>query len=150
MSGVFKDRYASIISKDTANTATAQGRIAGIWDDFRVGLRNPIFGHGLGTSLEANANFGTSGQLSHNIYTETFQEIGIVGLCVFLSLIYLIFKNFIAEKRDNNYIIAIKRALFIFASMNIFFGLASYGLSSYEWYFIAGLSVIVCEKSERR
>jgi hypothetical protein len=146
--GNFKDRYESIFSADTANAATAQGRIDAIWRDFRVGLRRPLVGHGLGTSAEANANFGSSSKISHILYTETFQEIGIVGLGVFLSLIYMIFKNLRGVANDIGFLRSLRYGLLVFASMNVFFGLASYGLSSYEWYFFAALSLIVFEKGK--
>ena len=29
--------------------------------------------------------------------------------------------------------------------MNVFFGLASYGLSGYEWYLLGGLSILINE-----
>ena len=148
MKGDFGDRYLSIISSDTSNAATAESRISGIIDDFKVGLRKPIFGHGLGTSAEANANYGTRAQISHNIYTETFQEIGLIGLLVFLMFVLAIFKSNLTLNRYREgsvYLIRLGRALFIVTGMNIFFGLASYGLSSYEWYLLGGLSVIIHE-----
>lgn len=148
MEGNFKDRYLSIVSSSSANSSTAQGRIDGVLRDFSVGLRKPIFGHGLGTSGEANVNFGTGdGKRSHNIYTETFQEIGIIGLCVFLSLIVLVFKNLSKSihDRDKSFIVSLKHSLRISVLMNVFFGLASYGLSGYVWYFLAALSLLVSE-----
>lgn len=148
MEGNFKDRYLSIFTSDSANAATAQGRIDGVLRDFVVGLRKPIFGHGLGTSGEANVNFGSGdGKRSHNVYTETFQEIGIVGLSLFLSLIILILKDLFRDNPNENkrFIVDLKKSLRVFCLMNIFFGLASYGLSGYAWYLLAALSVLVTE-----
>lgn len=146
MQGNFKDRYLSIVQSDTKNAPTAESRITGIIDDLKVGLRRPIFGHGLSTSTEANANFGTRAQVSHNIYTEIFQEIGIVGLAFFLMYILAILKSNYSLSRyseDNNYFTSLSKAAFLFSGMNVFFGFASYGLSSYEWYFLGGLSIII-------
>jgi O-antigen ligase len=148
MEGNFKDRYESIFSSDTANTVTAQGRIDGIWRDFKVGLRKPLVGHGLGTSAEANANFGSQAKISHNLYAETFQEIGIVGLGVFLTLIYFIFKNLLGAADSTGFIKNLRGGLLVFGVMNVFFGLASYGFSSYEWYFLGALSLIIFEKKK--
>ena len=148
MTGDFRDRYLSIFDSNTANAATAQGRIDGVIDGFVVGLRRPIFGHGLGTSLEANANYGYIAQISHNIYVEVFQEIGFIGLIIFLNFIWEIFKSnfdFIQNKEKSNFLLRLSQAVFIFTGMNIFFGLASYGLSSYEWYLLGGFSVIIHE-----
>jgi O-antigen ligase len=149
MEGNFKDRYESIFSADTANAATAQGRIDAIWNDLKVGLRKPIIGHGLGTSEEANGNFGSHGKISHNLYTETFQEIGIVGLGLFLTLIYQIFKNLLGAAGSARFMKNLRAGLIVFCSMNLFFGLASYGLSSYEWYFLAALSLITFENDKK-
>ncbi|NLC30786.1 MAG: hypothetical protein GX765_01910 [Candidatus Moranbacteria bacterium] len=148
MKGDFRDRYLSIFSSDTANAATVQGRIDGVINGFLVGLRRPIFGHGLGTSLEANANYGDIAQISHNIYVEVFQEIGFIGLIVFLIFIWVIFKSsfdFIQNEEKSNFLLRSSQAVFIFTGMNIFFGLASYGLSGYEWYLLGGFSVVIHE-----
>jgi putative inorganic carbon (hco3(-)) transporter len=148
--GNFQDRYLSIFDSDSKNTITSQGRITGVIDDFKVGLRRPLFGHGLGTSAEANANFGNKDQISHNIYTETFQEIGIVGLYYLLMYIWAILKsNSRLYSQGSGYMAGIGRAVFIFSGMNAFFGLASYGLSSYEWYLLGGLSVVIHENLEQ-
>jgi hypothetical protein len=148
MQGNFKDRYLSIFYSDTKNTATAQGRTAGLLADFKVGMHKPIFGHGLGTSLEANTNYGGKYQVSHCIYTETFQEIGIVGLVIFLMYVWsIVSANYNNSKynSNNDYIVGLSKVILLLSTMNLFFGLASYGLSSYEWYFLGGLSVIINE-----
>jgi hypothetical protein len=147
MQGDFKDRYLSIIDSDTKNARTAQGRINGLLNDFKIGMHRPIFGFGLGTSLEANANFGGEAMPSHCIYTETFQEIGIVGLFLFLMYIWSIVKYQLINRKNanDNYIDNLSKVVLLLSLMNIFFGLASYGLSSYEWYFLGGLSVVINE-----
>jgi O-antigen ligase len=141
----FKDRYSSIFSSETKNARTSQGRMNALLTDFKVGMHRPIFGHGLGTSWEANTNFGIESQISHCIYTETLQEIGIVGLVFFIVYIWSILKtqlNFISINNDN-FLSRLGNIVFILSLMNIFFGFASYGLSSYEWYFFGGLSVMI-------
>jgi O-antigen ligase len=142
----FKDRYLSIFKSDTSNAASVEGRIDGVISDFKVGLRKPIFGHGLGTSAEANANYGGKAQISHNIYTETFQEIGIVGLTFFLMFAWMIIKtnlDLFKHRDRSGYLAALSKAIFMFSAMTAFFGLASYGLSSYEWYLLGGLSTTI-------
>ena len=67
---------------------TAQGRINGVIGDFRVSLRRPFFGHGLGTSQEANANFRGDDKPSHNLYIEIAEELGYMGLALALALIW--------------------------------------------------------------
>ena len=46
----------SIFSGNTRNAVTADERIDGLKIDVQVAMRRPLFGHGLGTSREANAN----------------------------------------------------------------------------------------------
>ena len=148
MTSDFQDRYLSIFSNKSANAGTVAGRKEGVLEDFMVGMRRPIFGHGLGTSMEANAHYRGIQQRSHNLYTETFQEVGFVGLSVFLSFIYLIFKNLTKNKVvfcANSFTVKMRQPLLLFAVMNLFFSLASYGFSGYVWYLLAGMSVVVSE-----
>jgi hypothetical protein len=151
----FKDRYTSIIESDTKNAATAEGRIEGIKSDLVVALRRPLFGYGLGTSREANANFKGVDQLSHNLYTEIAEELGFIGLIIFLLLIKSIINNYKANVINiksktvkNSYFIAINESMHVWLFMNILFSFASYGLSSYEWYLFAGISVALKHQLE--
>lgn len=146
LSDVQKDRYLSIVSSDTRNATTAEGRTQGVISDFSVALRRPLFGHGLGTSREANANFGGKDQMSHNLYTEVAQELGFVGLLIFLFFIRSIVINYFnkeSKPTNSGHIVAINNGILVFIITNILFSFASYGLTSYEWYLFAGLSVSV-------
>ena len=80
MTDLQRERYVSIFSHSAKGGATAEGRITGVLDDFKVSLRRPLFGHGLGTSREANANFRGEDMPSHNLYTEVAEELGYIGL----------------------------------------------------------------------
>ncbi|MEP7242421.1 MAG: O-antigen ligase family protein [Gammaproteobacteria bacterium] len=141
------DRYLSIVDKHTKNAATAAGRTAGVERDLVVAMRRPFFGHGLGTSQEANANFGGEDQPSHNLYTEAAQEIGFVGLTILVAVIASIASNLRISVRElratgraSPLLTRLTDAVQVWLTMNILFSFASYGLSSYEWYFAAGLS----------
>ncbi len=141
------DRYLSIFGGGTLNEATAAGRVEGVKDNFRVAMRRPLFGHGLGTSAEANFNFGGYGQLAHNLYAETAQELGFVGLTIFLALITAIARGTVVAARatvqtdgSHGFLNRLALSLQVFLGMNLLFSLASYGLTSYEWYLMAGLS----------
>jgi O-antigen ligase len=147
---VQRDRYLSIFDSNTKNAGTAQGRTQGILDTFEVALRKPLFGHGLGTSREANANFGRSDQPAHNLYAEVAEELGFVGLVIFLCLIRSIIKNFLAVSRllksrpgQERFLVNLNNAMQVWLLMNMVFSFASYGLSSYEWYLFGGFSVVL-------
>ena len=145
-----QDRYFSIFSSHTKNAATAKGRLSGISAGVKVAMHRPIFGHGLGTSLEANANFGRGASISHNLFTEIWQELGFIGLLIFLLFIKSILSNYFKTmliikntKHTSLFLFQINNAMQAWLFMNILFAFASYGLSSYSWYLFAGLSVVL-------
>lgn len=154
------DRLHSIYQSDTKNSSTAEGRIDGIKSDFLVALSRPIVGHGLGTSAEANYNEAGKDQLSHNLYTQLLQELGLVGAIIFLLFLKNIFVNFYRISRadcrepdEGNYLSNLTDGMQVWLYMNLVFSLVSYGLSSYEWYFFGGLSVVIFKlavKSENK
>ena len=149
LSSDMQDRYWSIIGSGEKNAGTATGRITGLTDNLVVALRRPIFGYGLGTSQEANANFGGSDQPAHNLYAEVAQELGFVGLAIFILLLKSIYSGFAECKRAYNrqdasvFLRRTVDAMQILLLMNFTFSFASYGLSSYEWYFLGGLSIVM-------
>jgi len=112
-----------------------------------VAFRRPLFGHGLGTSLEANANFAGNDQPAHDLYVEVAQELGFVGLAIFIRFLKSIFTGFAECKRTyvgkdtGAFLRRLVDTLQIFLIMNFLFSFASYGLSSYEWYLLGGFSV---------
>lgn len=150
-----KDRYFSILDNKTKNAVTAVGRKEGVLRDFKVALRKPIVGHGLGTSLEANANFEGNAMPSHNLWTELLQETGFMGLIIFLYFIKSIIMNFVYSLKSQKkamfecgFLTYLVNSMQVWLLMNIIFSLASYGLSSYEWYLFGGLSVVTRRLSE--
>jgi O-antigen ligase len=154
MSADLQDRYLSIVDSHTKNAQTAEDRIEGWYADFGVAMRRPLLGYGLGTSLEANYHYSGRNIPSHNLITQVLQELGFVGLTIFLMLLGTIVVNVRRALRDtrtvvgsNDLLLRLSRALEAWLVMNILFSLFSYGLASYEWYFIAGLAQIVVSLS---
>jgi O-antigen ligase len=147
-----KDRYLSIVSSDTKSSATAEGRIKGIQNEIQnVVLRRPLVGHGLGTSPEANWHFAGISIRSHNLYVEVAEELGILGLIIFLGFIWSIVKSFQwnndtkshSTVEINKYFINLRDSLQVWLLMNLIFSFASYGLTSYEWYLFGGLAAVL-------
>lgn len=154
LSEIQKERYLSIYRHDVRGSETAQGRIAGNIIDFEVAMKKPIVGHGLGTSAEANFHAIGNAQISHFLYTEILQELGFLGLIIFLFFMKSIISNFrkalklIKEKKQNSsYLLNINHAMLVWLWMNILFSFASYGLSTYVWYLLGGLSVAMLRLS---
>ncbi len=145
-----RDRYLSIYSSDVPGASTTKGRFEGVKSDFMVAMQRPLFGHGIGTSLEANTHVAGSYMRAHDLYAEIMQELGLVGLVIFLFFIKEIIYNFRTARKalrkkleQNTYLTNILNAMQIWLAMNILFSFASYGLSSYEWYLFGGLSVVI-------
>lgn len=152
-----RDRYLSLTSDDTRNAATTQGRIQHMLDEVEVASRRPFVGHGLGTSQEALANEAGRYQPSHNLYLEVMIELGMVGLVVYLMFLASIFGNLreiraslaslarqpAADNGNRPFYARCSGALLVMAVMCMVFSIASYGLSEFYWYLIAGLSVVL-------
>jgi O-antigen ligase len=149
LSADLQDRYLSLFGAGEKNLASAEGRVAGVEDNFRIALRKPLFGHGLGTSREANANFGAGDMPAHNLYAEVAQELGLVGLILFLLFLKSIISGLAECKRAFNratsspFRARLLDTMQVLLIMNLVFSFASYGLSSYEWYLLGGLSVVM-------
>jgi putative inorganic carbon (hco3(-)) transporter len=151
MTNMQRERYVSIFSHSAPGGATAEGRITGVIEDFKVSLRRPVFGHGLGTSTEANAHFHGDDKPSHNLYTETAEELGYVGLALVLWLIWSFLRAcWTAQEVVNasattdtrlEFLHGVAASLVAVVAVDLFFSFASFGLSEPYWYFIGGLSV---------
>jgi O-antigen ligase len=144
-----RDRYLSIFRSDVKGASTAQGRLDGVMADFKVATRHPLVGHGLGTSVEANAHYRGYGQISHNLYTEVSQELGFVGLLIFMAFVWTAIqaarhaRRVSAAAKDSDPIFGIaSQAIFVLLVVDLIFSFASYGLSEAHWYLIAGLAVV--------
>jgi putative inorganic carbon (HCO3(-)) transporter len=145
-----KDRYLSLVRTDVPGASTTLGRIRGVEKDLTVAMERPFFGHGLGTSKEANFNVRGADQVSHNLYTEILQELGLFGLAIFLSYIVSIFLNFRRVLKattmlqpSSRFVLNVAHGMQVWLWLNIVFSFASYGLSGDAWYLFGGLSVVL-------
>jgi putative inorganic carbon (hco3(-)) transporter len=144
------DRYLSIVSSHTKNAATVADRYEGWKINLRVAMRRPLFGYGLGTSKEANWNFGAFPLPAHNLYLEALEELGIFGLILFLMFVgsLLLGLRRAAEalrhaKSPPPILCRLVPGLQVLIGMNLLFSFASYGLSQYDWYLVAGLTEVI-------
>jgi len=153
MSELQRDRYLSIFRSDVPGAESAQGRLDGITGDFKAAMERPLFGHGLGTSIEVNANLRGYGQISHNLYAEVTQELGFVGLGMFLAFAVAALRAGwmamkVARRELPAPLMIAARALPVLMAANLIFSMASYGLSEYQWYLLAGLAVVTARLAE--
>lgn len=152
MTDLQRERYISIFSHSAKGGQTAELRINGVIGDFQVSMRRPLFGHGLGTSQEANANFRGYDMLSHDLYLETAEELGYVGLVLVLGLIWSFIracwtakKTVGATSTDDprlQFLHVVADSLVAVVAVDLFFSFAAFGLSEPYWYFIGGLCVV--------
>lgn len=152
-----KDRYLSLIDDGTRNAATTHGRLKHMMDEVRVATRHPLVGHGLGTSQEALSNEVGRYQPSHNLYLEAIIELGLIGTVIYLRFLGSIFGNLrqvrgslaslgsrLAEDDEKRlFYERCTGATLVLVVMCLVFSIASYGLSEFYWYLIAGLSVVL-------
>ncbi|MBZ0333686.1 O-antigen ligase family protein [Marinobacter sp. AL4B] len=150
LNDVQKDRYFSIVSDEAQQSGTAHGRIDGWFVDLKVAMNRPLIGHGLGTSREANWNVAGIDRVSHILWAEVWQEIGVIGLFLFIFYLKSMVKNFLQAgclvKKNlyrSDFVYRCLEAMQVWLLMNFLFSFASYGLKSYEWYFFGGLSVVI-------
>jgi O-antigen ligase len=144
------DRYLSIVSTHTKNAQTAADRYEGWKLNLRVAMRRPLFGYGLGTSREANWHFGGSDLPAHNLYLEALQELGIFGLILFLMFVASVTSGIRSAAQALRQVespppilLRLVPALQVLIGMNLLFSFASYGLSMYDWYLMAGLTEVL-------
>ena len=150
MTPLQKDRYLSLFVDDAKGSASASGRIGGTIAEFKLGLRRPIVGHGVGTTPEVKANTWGSVQASHNMYGELLIEIGIIGFVLFMRYIICIYRQFMKNRGiikylknnpDNAFFHNLNNALIAVFWMYAVYSLNYWGLSQYYWYLFGGLAI---------
>lgn len=153
-----QDRYLSIIGRGTKNEATAGERYAGLQAQWAVAQRRLLTGYGLGASPEANFHYTTSGPYvgltlpAHNLYMEAVEELGIFGLAIVIAFMVAVVNSFFrANWRSNSqstgppdlFMRRLLDTMQIWLVLALVESFASYGLSNYEWYLFAGLSIVM-------
>lgn len=149
MTPVQKERYLSLVDRDAEGGASAEGRIRGMVNEFKLGMTRPIFGHGLGTTPEAKVHKLGSRQASHNLYAEVLIELGVVGFLIFMAFLYKIIKklffvrsSFSKLNMDSlNFYARLNKALITLFWMYAVYSINYWGLSQYYWYLFAGLVI---------
>jgi O-antigen ligase len=150
-----RTRYLSMFDSSRPGYDTAVGRFYGMRKNLSTVKDAIIFGHGFSRGQEANANKLGSGKITHNIYIEAWQEVGLIGLAIFISYIVSIFKDLKNAKKlisklnsQKMWIAQLALAINAWVTMNIVYSFFSYGLRSWEWYFFGGLSAVCLRVSK--
>lgn len=140
-----RERYLSLFSSETKQSSSAEGRVTGIINEFKLGLSRPVFGFGLGTTAEAKFNTWGHSKASHNMYGEILIETGLVGLFFFLRFILSIKKelklNLELASASNEFYKTLFKVLNIVFWMFAVYSINYWGLSQYYWYNLSGLVI---------
>ncbi len=152
MTDVQRERYTSLVSSDTRQSSSVEGRFRGMMNEFGLGLNSPIFGHGVGTTPEAKVNvLGSRSQAAHNLYAELLIEIGIVGMIIFLtflSRVHGIVRDNLELDRarsrgggEQEFYVRLNKAFFVVFWVYAVYSLNYFGLSQDYWYIFCGICV---------
>lgn len=154
MSTQQKDRYLSLVGmSESANSASAEGRLRGMMREFGLALNRPLVGHGLGTTPEAKVNvLGDRRQAAHNFYAEILIETGIIGFVFFMGFLVKVYAKFrnnreiLGHAEDHPSLLFYRRlnqALIAVFWMYVVYSTNYWGLSQYYWYLFAGLMIVI-------
>jgi O-antigen ligase len=151
MSDVQRDRYLSLVSEESTQRGTAEGRFRGMAAEFELGLNRPLFGHGVGTTGEAKANFRRKSKAAHNLYAELMIETGIPGLLIFLTFMVRIYKTVqvnleslrqaIIPAEDADFYERLGRCLTTVFWVYAVYSMNYFGVSQDYWYVFGGLCI---------
>jgi O-antigen ligase len=156
LDAVHKDRYMSLFSKESRQSASAEGRLQLDQLEFEIGMQRPIFGHGLGTTAEAKVHDGHRPQASHNVYTELLIEIGVVGAFFFLRFLFSLYAELrlatrrLAEDKERSDEDIFSRLILCFTALFWMYAVFSsnyFGLSEDYWYVLAGLVTVLASSN---
>jgi putative inorganic carbon (hco3(-)) transporter len=108
----------SRMSQLNSSEASAHGRIEAWYQGFQMLKQAPIFGVGHRMFVEYNSIE------AHNSYIEVAAELGLVGIFVWISLIYLCFKGLVLVEKKNTtskfYVLGLESGLFGFLAASFF------------------------------
>lgn len=145
-----KDRYFSLISSESTHSESADFRKTFNIEALKTTFHNPLFGYGLSTSYEVNCNVIGRCLMAHNLYIEVAQEIGYIGLFIFIMYMYSIIKSFKCSAENINH--GFREEIFlnyftnsvqVWIYMSLIFSFASYGFLLPLWYLFGGFSVVL-------
>ncbi len=157
MSSDLQTRYLSLVESDVAGADTVQGRFNALNRYIKTLSYRPVIGNGLGTSREVNWNYsGNSSQITHCMYLEIAQELGFVGLFIFLLYMFSIYKLLHAaralvreKKLTGTWIDRTIKALLVWFFMDVVYSISVFGLRSWEWYLFGGFATLALYFAEQ-
>jgi O-antigen ligase len=157
MPGEYKERYFTILDDSISATATesAQGRIEGLKNGFKLFANSPFFGWGAGNFIHAVETIGVFNRLqSHNLYGQLMADLGFLGIVPFFAICWLIYRTYRKILRASsslikggleprpNFISAVSSACLNTMLLLLFQGNFGHNLYRYTWLVIGAILVL--------
>lgn len=137
------------ILSSSGGDLSAQGRIEGLKNGFKMMLDRPFLGYGVGNfSIASGMIYGINYFEAHNLLGQLMGELGFLGLVSFGFFVFLIFKFLRAARlfygRHNNIFelntcIALELNLLLL----LFMGMGGHNLYRYNWVLLSALTVVL-------
>ena len=152
-----QDRYLTIIdpSYGPKNAEESlEGRVDNIAAGYEAWSRSPLLGQGPGSFMLATGR----DIKSHNLYVQTFSELGLLGAAALAGLVgcYVLnareARRFYRKHPDQPRGVAyhVTRSVMIGMVLLLFAGCAGHNLFRYHWYWYAGFQVVALHCIRRR
>ncbi len=146
MPGFLQDRFLTLVdsSRGPANAQeSAEGRIGGFLEGFRLWDENPVLGVGPGAFLYATGQ----GYNSHNVYGQVVSEMGVVGVVTFLAFLFCFYLNWRETRRHYrhrkpDFLYHVSRAVALNVVLLLLMGWAGHNLYRYNWLWFAAFQAI--------
>jgi O-antigen ligase len=144
-----QDRFLTIIdsSRGPENAqVSAEGRLTGLLDGFKLWERSPIVGVGPGGFGLASGR----GYNAHNVYGQVLGEMGTLGAVAFISLLLAFLANAWEARRlgrrlgpaEDAFPAEVSRAVSRTVLLLLLLGCAGHNLYRYNWIWLAGFEVV--------
>ena len=123
------DEDLSSIKLEKKNKSKKGWHINIYYTSYMIWKTHPIIGGGLKSfrhdcfKISPNVSYANKiscGNHSHNYYLEILTELGVVGLLVFISFLFILLKNFNYRKKNNNQIYNISYLFFLILIVELF------------------------------
>ena len=157
VSDEMKLRYLTIQDQtiNQSATASAQGRIEGLVNGFKIWAKSPLFGWGAGNFRFAVETIGVYNRMqAHNLYGQLAADLGILGMISLLAICLLIYRTAkrirkvsLSWKKPEggekaHFIPAVSNACFNIMLLLLYNGLFGHNLYRYTWLVIGAILVL--------